>query len=438
VAIETTRLMPIKRTRSILVTTRAPEMLEKIGRLLDELDRKPTAENASVQIVRVVNSEAKVLAETLNKLVVDRAKSKKDKDTVKTDEITFAADEHTNSLIVTGPSQIFAQYEAIIKALDIMRPQILVEVLITEVSGNLSKSMGIEWGYIDADKTHARAYGQTNFGLESQALTGTGMQVGLLKGPLDMAKALNNDIVELSKIKALMRVYQNNSEFNILSAPQLLATDNEEAKIIVGEVVALPQGFTKDRDSGRFDLTNFKYEDVGITLNLKPRVNSNELVTLKLNQEVKKRQEENLYEFSVPVLTKRQMETTITVPNHETIVIGGLMREDKTMVEDRIPVLANLPLIGPAFRSKRRSVQKTNLLVFLTPHILSTPQEVADFDLSSVKQQRDSAAVRGEKPPVKTAPVPLAKQRESMRTRAQKVFSRFKAGIAPTGKATGH
>jgi len=381
-AVESTKIIPIKRTRSIMVITRSAELLQKIADLLKHLDQRPPQETSNVKIVRVVNADAKILAETLSKLAQDKAKGKQNQ---KVDNINFAADSHTNSLIITGQSQLFAQYEPIIHALDIMRPQILVEALIVEVSGSLSKSMGIEWSILDAGKTGWRAIGGTNFDLKSTMTSAQGMQIGLLKETFDLQKAQDGDIVELSKIKALASLYQNNSDFNILSAPQILTTDNEEAKIMVGEIVALPQGFTKDSNTGRFDLTNFKYEDVGINLVITPRVNSDQIVTLKLDQEVKKRQEENLYQFNVPVLTKRKMTTTITVPNHETIVIGGLMREDRTVVEDRIPLFSNLPLIGKAFRNKRTSLQKTNLLVFLTPHVLSTPEQVAAFDVTKLR-----------------------------------------------------
>jgi general secretion pathway protein D len=124
-------------------------------------------------------------------------------------------------------------------------------------------------------------------------------------------------------------------------------------------------------------------------LTITPRVNSNQLVTLKIDQEIKKRQEENLYEFNVPVLTKRQMDTTISVPNHKTIVIGGLMREDKTRITERVPVLSNIPFIGEAFKNRRTVTQKTNLLVFITPHILSSPEELVQFDRKRAGQPEE-------------------------------------------------
>jgi general secretion pathway protein D len=422
-AIETTRLVPIKRTRSIMVTTRSEQIMKRIESLLVYLDAPPAKDASDVRVVRVKNAEAKTLAETLSRLV--QQKNQASTAGKRSDHISFVAEEHTNSIIMTGPPQQFSHYESILQSLDVMRQQILVEVLITEVSGNLTHNLGIEWNVFDFDSTGWRAFGGTNYDLKGNPLTNSGFQLGLVKDPIDTAKLAAGDVAELTSIKAMVKAYQNNSDFKILSAPQILATDNEEANISVGEVVALPQGFTQDRDTGRFDLTNFKYEDVGIVLKINPRVNSNELVTLKINQEIKKRQEENLYEFNVPVLTKRQMDTTISVPNHHTIVIGGLMREDKTKVVDRVPLLSNIPFIGEAFKNKRTITQKTNLLVFLTPHILSSPEELIRFD-----QQRGkvSEAKRLEDAQNKAQPI-LANEQHRLREKAREAFRRLKSDL---------
>lgn len=422
VIIETTRLVPIKRTRSIMVTARSEDVMRRIEVLLAHLDMPPAKDASDVKVVKVVNGEAKVLAETLARLVQQRSQGT---EVDRKQTISFVAEEQTNSIIMTGPPQLFTQYEAILGSLDVMRHQILVEVLITEVSGQLTHSLGIEWNVFDFNSTTWRAFGGTNYGLKGNPLSNSGFQLGLVHDAVDAANLADGDLSELSKIKAMVKAYSNNSNFKILSAPQILATDNQEAKISVGEVVALPQGFTQDRDTGRFDLTNFKYEDVGIVLALTPRVNSNDLVTLKINQEIKKRQEENLYEFNVPVLTKRQMETTITVPNHRTIVIGGLMREDKSKIVDRIPLLSNIPFIGEAFKNKRNVTQKTNLLVFITPHVLSTPEEVLRFEetRSAISEEARLAEAQ------KMADEKHELQKNSIRERAEKAFERLRSDI---------
>ncbi|MGM0599057.1 MAG: secretin N-terminal domain-containing protein [Candidatus Rifleibacteriota bacterium] len=421
VAIETTRLVPIKRTRSIMVTTRSEDMMTRIKTLLDYLDSPPVEGASDVKVVRVVNAEAKTLAETLARLVQQSNQGSKNTD--RNEKISFVAEEHTNSIIMTGPPQKFSHYESILKSLDVMRHQILVEVLISEVSGNLTHNLGIEWNVFNFNGTEWRAFGGTNYDLKGNPLSNNGFQVGLIQDPVDPSKLASGDLAELSKIKAMVKAYQNNSNFKILSAPQILATDNEEANISVGEVVALPQGFTQDRDTGRFDLTNFKYEDVGIVLNITPRVNSNQLVTLKIDQEIKKRQEENLYEFNVPVLTKRQMDTTISVPNHKTIVIGGLMREDKTKVTERVPLLSNIPFIGEAFKNRRTITQKTNLLVFITPHILSSPEELVQFDREKAEQPEEQRLERLKKESNKKLEV----EKNRFKQKALDVFDRLRS-----------
>ncbi len=422
--IETTRLVPIKRTRSIMVTARSEDIMKRIEILLKHLDSPPAKGSGDVKVIKVVNAEAKALAETLAKLVQQTEQGAAPTSGPKS-LISFVAEEHTNSIIMTGPPQQFPQYEAILASLDIMRHQILVEVLITEVSGQLTHSLGIEWNVFDFNSETWRAFGGTNYDLKGNPLSNSGFQLGLIKDAVSPADLAAGDATALSKIKAMVKAYSNNSNFKILSAPQILSTDNQEAKISVGEVVALPQGFTQDRDTGRFDLTNFKYEDVGIVLGLTPRVNSNNLVTLKIDQEIKKRQEENLYEFNVPVLTKRQMQTTITVPNHRTIVIGGLMREDKTKVTERVPLLSNIPFIGEAFKSTRNVTQKTNLLVFITPHILSTPEEVLKFEETrrATSEEEKLASIK------KLAEEKQEKHENQFKERALKAFERLRTNM---------
>lgn len=438
VAIETTRLVPIKRTRSIMVTTRSEEIMTRIESLLVYLDSPPAKDASDVKVVRVLNADAKTLAETLSRLVQQRSQAATGD---KAESVSFVAEEHTNSVIMTGPPQLFAHYMAILTSLDVMRHQILVEVLITEVSGNLTHNLGVEWNVFDYDTEGWRAFGGTGYDLKGNPLTNTGFQLGLIKETVDKAAMAAGNVSELSKIRAMVKAYQNNSNFKILSAPQILTTDNEEAKISVGEVVALPQGFTQDRDTGRFDLTNFKYEDVGIVLNITPRVNSNDLVTLKINQEIKKRQEENLYEFNVPVMTKRQMETTITVPNRRTIVIGGLMREDKTKVIERVPLLSNIPFIGEVFKNRRNVTQKTNLLVFITPYILSTPEELLNLEKERavVPEEKRLEAMQEHSDPLldnendrlkakqeHSEPI-LNNENKRLREKAEKVFERLRS-----------
>ncbi|HNX75944.1 MAG TPA: secretin N-terminal domain-containing protein [Candidatus Rifleibacterium sp.] len=426
--IETTRLVPIKRTRSIMVTARSEDIMKRIESLLEHLDSAPVRGSGDVKVIKVVNAEAKVLAETLAKLVQQTEQANADGNTSSTRPkalVNFVAEEHTNSIIMTGPPQQFPQYESILASLDIMRHQILVEVLITEVSGQLTDSLGIEWNVFNFNAETWRAFGGTNYDLKGNPLNNSGFQLGLIQEAVKAADLSSGDATALSKIKAMVKAYHNNSNFKILSAPQILSTDNQEAKISVGEVVALPQGFTQDRDTGRFDLTNFKYEDVGIVLGLTPRVNSNDLVTLKIDQEIKKRQEENLYEFNVPVLTKRQMQTTITVPNHRTIVIGGLMREDKTKVTERVPFLSKIPLIGEAFKNTRNVTQKTNLLVFITPHILSTPDEVLKFEEARSKITEEARLAEQRV----VADEKLKQQDNHFRERAKKAFERLQTGI---------
>jgi general secretion pathway protein D len=291
-------------------------------------------------------------------------------------EINIVSDPATNSLIITASKDRFPEIIETVNKLDIYRKQVLVEALIAEVSLSDMKEIGMELGIADNSPNSDNAVASTNFGLKQNLSSSGGLNAGLVKGSLDVEKAGAGNLNELSKIKAIIKAYQNNSKFKILSTPTILASDNEASSIIVGQVVALPEGFARDTETGRFDLTKFKYADVGINLNIIPRVSPDKKVTLQVDVNAQERLEENLYDFNIPVLTKRAAKTTITISDRETVVIGGLIREDKQKLTKKIPLLGDLPLIGKFFRSRKTVKNKTNLLIFITPHIVDQSEDM--------------------------------------------------------------
>ena len=145
----------------------------------------------------------------------------------------------------------------------------------------------------------------------------------------------------------------------------------------MGEVVALPQGYITNTSSQDLRLTNFTYEDIGVTLNITPRITQKEFVTLKIEQTIKNRQDSFLYDFNVPIITKREAKTTVTVPNQETVVIGGLITEVDRVVVDKVPGMSRIPFLGKLFKKERTEKQKVNLLIFITPHVIFNPAEMA-------------------------------------------------------------
>lgn len=360
-----------RRLRLVIVTSISAKAVERISAVLPELDTRVAPERGRVKVIKLSNASAETILPVLKDLFVsDDGKGG--------DVVRIVAEKATNSIVVTASQDEFLEISETILKLDVFRPQVLVEALIAEVSMGKFKNIGAEIGFLDPGKESSQAAGGTNFGLRDGFSTSQGLNAGIIKGNIDLLKASQGNPDEISKIRAIVHAYRNDTSFKIISTPRLLTSDNEKASIMVGQVVALPQGFARDTETGRFDLTKFEYANVGLNLDITPRINSESKVTLVVDVETKSRLEENLYEFNIPVLTRRAAKTTITVADRETVVIGGLIREDKQRQESRVPILSEIPLIGKLFRSGKYVVNRTNLLIFITPYIIRDVESLGE------------------------------------------------------------
>ncbi len=180
--------------------------------------------------------------------------------------------------------------------------------------------------------------------------------------------------VTFPSIAAFVNAHQRDKDVNILATPQILTKDNEEAKIYVGKNV--PFQTRSGSSSASTDVyTSYEYRDVGITLKITPQISKDRLVSLKIAQEISKLDELSTTSPDRPTTLKRSIDTTVVVKDNNTIVIGGLIDTTSTITENKVPLLGDIPLLGVLFRSTARSSEKTNLFVFLTPHVLYEPNE---------------------------------------------------------------
>jgi len=176
-------------------------------------------------------------------------------------------------------------------------------------------------------------------------------------------------------IGALVNLYKTDSDVNILSTPYLLVNNNQEAEIKVGKRVPMVTATRITEDETV--VKTYTYEDVGIVPKITPQINPEGFVTLKIHQELQKVLGETIHD--APVLAKRETDTTVTVRDGQTIVIGGLMREDKSVVERRVPGLGRIPGLGWLFKRKIEVTEKISLVIFLTPHVVTTPEELEEI-----------------------------------------------------------
>ena len=285
------------------------------------------------------------------------------------------ADPTTNALIITAPEPLYRQLRAVIDQLDTRRAQVLVESLIVEVRADKAEEFGIQWqGPVGNRGDGTIGFLGTNFGtggnniltLQSQAASGTvlpgrGFNFG--------AVSRTGGVYTLS---LLGRFLQESGDGNILSTPTLLTLDNEEAKIVVGQNVPFVTGqFTNGNSSSTGNVNPFQTierRDVGLTLRVKPQISENGTVRLQIYQEVSSISP--AVSNSGLITNKRSIESNVIVEDGNIVVLGGLLQDEFTGNSDRVPGLADIPLLGQLFRSESRKRNKSNLMVFLRPVVV--------------------------------------------------------------------
>jgi general secretion pathway protein D len=366
------RITPDDRTNSLVILT-PPEEMESLKQLIKELDIPTPPGTSTVHVYKLKNSEAAKLAPTLTS--VFKSQQPRAGQQAALEQPNIVADEVTNSLIIIASSQDYENIEAMLQRLDIMRRQVLVEALIAEVSMDKSLQLGIEWQSLDEPVEGSERvvsdiiYDASNVTLAQSMAAKQGFVIGLMKG----------SISGIPNIGTLLHAFQKDASVNILSTPHLLCLDNENAKIIISDNVPyitsstslIPS--TETTTSTPTVVSSFGFKDVGITLDIKPYIGEDS-VRLHIKQTVEQLNEA-LSLAGQPATIKREADTNVIAGNGETIVIGGLVRDDKSKGIEKVPLLGNIPLLGIAFRRTINVTKKTNLLIFLSPHIIATPEE---------------------------------------------------------------
>ena len=306
-------------------------------------------------------------------------------------KVQINADKATNSLIVMADKEDYEVVEAVIKKLDIPRSMVYIESLIMEVNAQKSLDIGIRWQLFEDTRinNNRAAYGGGFSGTSTAAsavaglVNPTGLALGMLTEPFTIGG------VTVSNITAIINAVKTDDDFRILSTPQVLTTDNEEARITVGENRPFQTRATTDVSGGTYE--SFEYRDVGKILKITPHVSEGRNVRLKLSLEVTSldRIATLATTASRPVTQKRTIDTTVLVQDNHTIVIGGLIDDSRSNNETKVPGLGDIPLLGWLFKTQSKGDQKTNLYIFLTPRVIKSPAE-ADRILTEKRPPPDN------------------------------------------------
>jgi len=402
------RVIPDERTNSLVVLANAEDTKE-IRQLIAQLDREAPKGKSQLHVRYLQNARAEDLAKVLSTIVTARTRAlqrlQSPQQPGAVEETSITADKATNSLVVTASPQEMRDLEEMIQKLDGVRSQVLVEALIAEVSLTRVLQIGVDWRLMDQPTPDSvRGIGGTNFGLIQGAQTGT-LQSGLLLGLVQGFITVGG--VQVPNIGALVHALQSDTDANVLSTPHLLTMDNEKAKIIVADNVPVikqdvttPLVSTAAGTSSIAVARTFDYKDIGIQLEITPHISTGSLVRLEIAVEVSNILTNDPTNPGFVTTRKRQATTTVAVESGQMVVIGGLIRDDRTAITSKVPCVGNIPVLGWMFKTFSGTKDKTNLLVFITPHIIRSPEDMdkatakkkqeADENLKKLQKERES------------------------------------------------
>ena len=379
------RFVAEERTNAIILLANEFDT-NKVRTLVKTMDQDVPKSDAKIRVIYLENAKAEDLATVLQSLSdknSQQKKSGKKTSPVVSDTVKITHDNATNSLIIMADREDYEVLKEIVKKLDIPRPMVYIEALIMEIRDTDDFAVGVEWtmgtsagdidgrdagtfgGFISPEKKGVKALPTVD--ANGNVLLPGGFSVGV------MTEALKIGGLTLPNIGAAIKAVRTNENVRILSTPQILTTDNEEAEISVGENIP----YLTSSSSGDSNYSKYEYKDVGVSLKITPQISQGRFVRLNIFQKVEKltsisNVDENA---ATPTTLKRTAETTVVVKDASTVVIGGLIGEDMNTGGNKVPCLGDIPLLGHLFRSKTTNGIKTNLYIFLTPRIIENPRE---------------------------------------------------------------
>ncbi|BEV53353.1 type II secretion system secretin GspD [Burkholderia contaminans] len=290
------------------------------------------------------------------------------------------ADSATNSLIITASDPVYRNLRSVIDQLDARRAQVYIEALIVELNSNTSGNLGIQWQVASGQflgGTNLNPTGGLGNSIINLTTGGTAATAGLAANLANLNQGLNigwlHNMFGVQGLGALLQYFAGVSDANVLSTPNLITLDNEEAKIVVGQNVPIATGSYSNLTSGTTSnaFNTYDRRDVGLTLHVKPQITDGGILKLQLYTEDSAVVAGTTNAQTGPTFTKRSIQSTILADNGEIIVLGGLMQDNYQVSNSKVPLLGDIPWIGQLFRSETKQRAKTNLMVFLRPVIIS-------------------------------------------------------------------
>ncbi len=426
-----TTILAESRSNALIVRAANPARAALVRSLIDRLDQPSSRDGSAagnIHVVYLKNADAVKLAATLRAaLGADARSASAPAGTAAPAGANSAgasaaagqsstggqiqADAATNALVITAPEPQYRQLRAVIDKLDARRAQVYVESLIAEVNADKAAEFGIQWqGPVGKSGDSVVGVLGTNFGtggknILSLALQGAAGTVAPSTGAnLGLFQRTNGVYV----LGFLARFLQENGAGNILSTPNLLTLDNEEAKIVIGQNVPFVTGQYTNNNSGSGAVNPFQTierKDVGLTLRVKPQISENGTVKLQIFQEVSSVLASSVNSSAGLITNKRSIESNVLVDDGSIVVLGGLLQDEYAGNEDKIPGIGDVPVLGNLFRTESRSRKKTNLMVFLRPVVM---RDGASADTLSLDRYDLMRSLQKDSQPAAKALLPIA------------------------------
>ncbi|MBL8537057.1 MAG: hypothetical protein JNM59_06600 [Hyphomonadaceae bacterium] len=333
--------------RAILILAKRPERLDQARTWITQLDRPLTA-SGRIRLIEIANTDAEQVAATLQGLFSEGQA-----------ETRIIADARRNALLIQSDPATFEEVAGLVRELDRPTDQVMIEVTIAEVALNNDFRFGVQWNFDLRDGTRA---------ILSEASNGA--MVARFPG---FSASYSS-----SYVQATLNALSSRTNVEVISSPVVVTLDNQAAVLQVGdEVPIVTQSATNVTTTDAAVVNTVQYRETGILLRVTPRIGANDTVTLEVAQEASEVAATTTSGIDSPTIQQRRFESTVAVGNGETIALGGLIRANRTRGRAGVPLLSAVPLVGAAFGNNNQTVRRTELIVFLTPRILRSPDDAS-------------------------------------------------------------
>lgn len=388
--------------------------LQRLRTLITQVDLPVSRQLAGIEVYNVQHTNATDLAKALQGLLAEGKKAQAPKE-----KIFITAYAATNALLISAPPEDMKEIRRIIEEIDTFRPQVLVEAAIVELTLGKTQTLGVEWlmggskdgtrviggNIISTDAASGGALVPFASGLASTATdttTAAGTALSALKSGLNIGiigQSITFGGVTFPTVQAFIQALAADNQANVLSTPQLLTMNNEEAEVLVGSNI--PYTTSVRLDSSGNPITNFDYRDVGVKLKVKPYINKDGLVYLNIFTEVTTVRStlatSGGSSQTAPTTDKRSTKTTVGIRDSQTIVISGIIQDTSQNTDQGVPLLRSIPVLGKLFGYTNKTSSKTNLLVFLTPRIVYDSEMLQKISDQMKSQQQQLLTPQGKK-----------------------------------------